>query len=240
MSTSALALSIRKTPVGKGVFAKTRFRKSQAIGPVRGKVLSADEDYDEDYAMDFGKNTVLEPSAPFRFLNHCCEPNAELVEVESGDPKIPSTMWVYATKTIRPGDQVTIDYSWPEFAAIRCKCGAATCRGWVVDAGQLKRLLKREAQALRKASVAKKSNSRKPAAAKPAAAKPAAAKPAAAKPAAAKPARKPRADAIEKPVGVAKPRTLSANDRGGRARRTKTAAAAPTLKKPPAPRRAAR
>lgn len=153
MAISALALSIRKTPVGKGVFAKKLFRKNQAIGHVRGKVLDANEDYDDDYAMDFGESTVLEPYAPFRFLNHCCEPNAELVEHESGDPSTPSTMWVYATRTIRPGDQVTIDYSWPAFAAIRCQCGAKTCRGWVVDKGQLDALVKREARAARMANA---------------------------------------------------------------------------------------
>jgi len=33
---------------------------------------------------------------------------------------------------IAPGEQLTIDYAWPAWAAVPCACGAPECRGWIV------------------------------------------------------------------------------------------------------------
>ena len=148
MRDTKLALRIRKTPAGKGVFALRKFRKNQRIGTMTGTVIS-DDNYDPDYVVDLGKRGVLEPAAPFRFLNHCCDPNSALIEYDT-DADEPPTMSVEALRTIQPGEQVTIDYGWPADAAIRCLCGAEACRGWVVSAEELPRLqrrLKREAGA---------------------------------------------------------------------------------------------
>lgn len=137
-------LSVRATPAGKGVFAKRQFRKGQAVGEMTGKLI-ADDDYDPDYVVDMGDLGVLEPNAPFRFLNHCCEPNCELVEWETEGDDAPQ-LWVQALRTVRDTDQLTIDYGWPAEAAIPCLCGSAQCRGWVVDAEQVekaKRLARR-------------------------------------------------------------------------------------------------
>lgn len=49
-------------------------------------------------------------------------------------------MWVYALRTIRAGEQLTIDYAWSAEAAIRCHCNTENCRGWVVDEDQLAQL----------------------------------------------------------------------------------------------------
>lgn len=152
MRTSELGLSIRRTPYGKGVFAKKAFRKNQAIGEVGGRVRDVDDDYDDSYVMDFSEG-VLEPSAPFRYLNHCCEPNAELVEVEPADAADPSSMWVYALRTIRPGDQITIDYAWPAHAAIQCGCGVSSCRGWIVDPGEINQLTAKQRRIAAKAKA---------------------------------------------------------------------------------------
>ena len=85
MRYSIAGISVRKTPVGRGVFATKPFRKNQSIGQMRGSVVNSDA-YDPDYAVDFGELGVLEPWAPFRYLNHSCEPNAELVMYEPVDP----------------------------------------------------------------------------------------------------------------------------------------------------------
>lgn len=143
MRHTELGISIRKTSVGKGLFARKRFRKSQVIGQMQGRLID-DGDYDPCYVVDMGKFGVLDPKAPFRYLNHSCEPNAALVEYPAPSRKEPSTMWVEATRTIREGDQITIDYGWPADAAIRCQCGSPNCRGWVVDASQVKIIERRE------------------------------------------------------------------------------------------------
>jgi uncharacterized protein len=139
-----VAVSLRLTPVGKGVFARRPFRKGQAVGLMRGELI-ADDDYDPSYCVDMGKLGVLEPKTPFRYLNHSCEPNCELVEWEA-EPGEEPEVWVHALRSVRPNDQLTIDYAWPADAAIRCKCGSASCRGWVVDASELK-ILERRARA---------------------------------------------------------------------------------------------
>jgi uncharacterized protein len=134
-------MSLRPTVTGKGLFARKLFRKSQAIGHMTGRLIT-DDNYDPQYVVDMGELGVLDPSVPFRYLNHSCEPNCELLEwqtTKSDDPQI----WVHALKTVRPSDQLTIDYGWPAESAIRCLCGAAKCRGWVVDVDELDRLKRR-------------------------------------------------------------------------------------------------
>jgi hypothetical protein len=138
-------VSVRSTAMGKGLFARKMFRKSQAIGPMQGTLFSADDDYDPEYVVDMGDWGVLDPHAPFRFLNHSCEPNCQLLEWEM-DAKAQPQLWVHALRTVRPSDQLTIDYGWPAESAIPCLCGAPSCRGWVVDESELGRVKRRLAR----------------------------------------------------------------------------------------------
>lgn len=138
--STRLNISVRKTVVGRGVFATRKFKKNEVVGQMRGSIASGN-DYDPDYAVDLGEHGTLEPWAPFRYLNHSCEPNAELVMMDpEGDE--PPTMWVEARRTIQPGEQVTIDYQWPAEEAIPCLCGTRSCRGWVVEAKLLNKVAK--------------------------------------------------------------------------------------------------
>jgi len=134
------SIILRSTNVGKGLFARKLFRKRQAIGHMKGKLITGD-DYDPDYVVDMGELGVLEPQAPFRYLNHSCEPNCELLEWQSKAEPYPQ-IWVHALRTVRPTEQLTIDYGWPAESAIPCLCGSPSCRGWVVDVKDLPRLLK--------------------------------------------------------------------------------------------------
>lgn len=138
-------LSVRSTSAGKGLFARKLFRKRQYIGHMAGTLISGD-DYDPDYVVDMGDHGVLDPRAPFRYLNHSCEPNCELLEWES-TRSAPPQIWVHAIKTVRPSEQLTIDYGWPAESAIRCLCGTASCRGWVVDQSELSRVKRRASRA---------------------------------------------------------------------------------------------
>ena len=42
-------------------------------------------------------------------------------------------IWVESVHDILPGEELTIDYSWPADRAIKCLCGKPKCRGWIVD-----------------------------------------------------------------------------------------------------------
>jgi hypothetical protein len=85
----------------------------------------------------------LEPRAPFRYLNHRCEPNCELnlTEVFYDDgTAAPSEIHLEALVDISEGEELTIDYQWSADGAIKCLCGASQCRGWVVAIEELPRL----------------------------------------------------------------------------------------------------
>jgi hypothetical protein len=120
--------------VGQGVFALRRFSADEVVGRVDGQVID-DPDYGSVYSMELGGTLTLEPFAPFRFLNHRCQPNCTLAieEDEAGVPRI----LVEALETIELGDELVIDYAWPAEFAIACQCGSPRCRGWIVAEEEL-------------------------------------------------------------------------------------------------------
>lgn len=159
MRNSELGISVRKTVMGKGVFATKKFRKDQVIGQMQGTVIPGD-DYDPSYVVDLGRYGVLDPHAPFRFMNHCCDPNVALIEYPPAEKGAAPTIWVEALRTIQVGEQISIDYSWPADAAIRCLCGSPKCRGWVVSEADARKLRKLEQQKLAAQNPAQKSGKR--------------------------------------------------------------------------------
>lgn len=144
---------VGKVPFGKGLFARRAIAKGELIGIVTGRVIH-DPHYASSYCIDLGKDMSLEPRAPFRYLNHCCEPNSQLFSVdceyEDGSPA-PPEIHVEAIADIPEGAELTIDYAWSADGAIKCLCGAATCRGWVVCPTELPKLLKRQGKTAPKA-----------------------------------------------------------------------------------------
>jgi SET domain-containing protein len=109
---------------------------------MRGKITAGDA-YDPNYCVDLGSRGVLDPQTPFRYLNHSCDPNCELLESwVKGEPHL----WVFALRRIRALEELTIDYGWPLESAIPCLCGSALCRGWIIDAEELARLREKAAR----------------------------------------------------------------------------------------------
>lgn len=140
-------LSVRVAPAayGEGVYACRAFKRRERIGRVYGEVVGGEEG--SEYAIDLGDNRLLEPATPFRYLNHSCEPNCELLNY-TPDNAAPHEYEVYV-QAIRPiaiGEQLTIDYAWSAEAAIRCGCRASRCRGWIVSADELPDVIARETQ----------------------------------------------------------------------------------------------
>jgi hypothetical protein len=122
---------IGETPVGKGIFALRPFRRGQVIGVIQG-VVCTDPQYGSAYCMDIGGNRSLEPIAPFRYLNHSCEPNAELVGITHERHGPTGQLLLESTRDILPGEELTIDYAWQAEHAIPCHCGSQNCRGLIV------------------------------------------------------------------------------------------------------------
>lgn len=138
-------LSVRVAPAqyGEGVFACRSFRRRERIGRVYGDVVP-ESDGGSEYAIDLGDGRLLEPAAPFRYLNHSCEPNCELVNYTDDDARPHEyEVYLHAVRRIAAGEELTIDYAWSAEAAIPCGCGAARCRGWIVSASELAAVLAR-------------------------------------------------------------------------------------------------
>ncbi len=132
-------VKVKKTAVGRGVFACQDHAAESVIGEIEGEVMGLD--HESNYCMDLEGKALLEPAAPFRFLNHSCEPNCQLLlwKYQNVGGRRLRRIWVSTLRDVRAGEELTIDYAWPMDAAVPCLCGAATCRGWVVDKNELRR-----------------------------------------------------------------------------------------------------
>jgi len=126
-------IRIEATPVGRGVFARRLIPPGTILGEIRGTILDAHPE-DSSYVMELPGGRLLDPAPPFRFVNHGCDPNCEIFYWEADPGAIEEErLWLQTIRPIRPGQELLIDYSWPADAAIPCLCGAAMCRGWIVD-----------------------------------------------------------------------------------------------------------
>ena len=140
---------IAETDHGRGLFAAREFQRGEQVGWMEGQIIT-DESYSSDYCVDLGNGIGLEPQAPFRFLNHSCEPNCELYIVDTDDygtPLAAPRVTVDTIRSISPGEELAIDYGWPADQAIPCGCGADECRGWVVAEQELHMLPKKSRRA---------------------------------------------------------------------------------------------
>jgi len=141
-------MELRGSPIhGLGAFARKAIPKGTRIIEYTGEKISnaeADRRYDDEKMRDhhtflFIVNTKQCVDAAFngneaRFINHSCDPNAETFVIRG-------RIWIEALKDIAAGDEITYDYMYeddPKYteADLRfygCRCGAATCRGTIVN-----------------------------------------------------------------------------------------------------------
>lgn len=124
---------VMSTRIGRGVFASEAFPSGVTVGEIDGQIMDAD--YASDYCIDLNGKAGMEPLPPFRFLNHSCEPNCELVlwKQRKWDGKRVPRVWLVTTRPVTLNEELTIDYGWPEEAAIPCLCGGRKCRGWIAE-----------------------------------------------------------------------------------------------------------
>jgi len=118
---------------GSGVYAQQEFKRGDEIGEVRGRVVAGAGD---QYAIGLDDVHTLDPAAPFRFLNHSCDPNAQFYTDDRKRGKH-HRMFVGAVRRIKPGEELTIAYGWAASDAVPCLCGTKKCLGWIVDPKQL-------------------------------------------------------------------------------------------------------
>ena len=127
-----MGVVVKPAKFGKGVFARKDFRKGEVVGIVKGRKYpyKSFPVASESYVMELDANTVLNPSTPFRYLNHACNPNCEM---QSDGEHIR----IITLKSIKHSQELTIDYGWPAYFAIPCGCGSSICRGFIVAEKEL-------------------------------------------------------------------------------------------------------
>ena len=88
---------------------------------------------DEGVCRAMDDRRALEPDPPFRFLNHSCDPNCEIVREEKG-PDAPRLI-VVTLAPLRRGAQLTIDYGWLTVIAVPLFWVLAWLYHWVGNWG---------------------------------------------------------------------------------------------------------
>jgi SET domain-containing protein len=154
---------------GMGVYAVAPIKKGTRVLEYIGERIShaeADRRYEQKGADDghtflfiASSRTVIDATGGgnvARYINHSCNPNCETVIEQS-------RVFVEAIRNIKPGEELGYDYqlTWystdaPEDLALyACRCGAAKCRGTMLDREPL------DKQAEKKKKAAKKKSARK-------------------------------------------------------------------------------
>jgi SET domain-containing protein len=112
---------------GFGVFAAETIAKNRRIIDYAGELVrnARSEDREERYLADgciwvFRVNRIWSRDAAVggniaRFINHSCAPNC-WIEV------VGKTIWIRASRTIRPGEELTYDYATVGKRTIPCRC----------------------------------------------------------------------------------------------------------------------
>jgi hypothetical protein len=124
---------------GRGVFAARRIEVGEQVWDYAG-----DERWIHDipkrlwqycFQVDYDRYVVPKRGSAGWFMNHSCEP----------DCMIMGRTRIVAMRRIEPGEEVTFDYStnvgWDGFA-MRCECGAKSCRNVVKSYAHLPEELK--------------------------------------------------------------------------------------------------
>ena len=139
---------VRHSPVhGYGVFAARRIRKGTTVIEYLGERVShreADARYEDKDPADnhtflftVDAKTVIDAGVngnAARYINHGCDPNCESTTLNR-------RVFIEAIRTIRPGEELSYDYQIqrdrddpPNVDEVyACRCGAASCRGSMLE-----------------------------------------------------------------------------------------------------------
>lgn len=131
-----LGFIARKNTKGRGAFATHAFRRGQVIGVMQGRILPEGRvlvqhrqkhlvHIEQAYTdpLQIGPKRYMALAKPWLYLNHSCDPNVGIRGVAT----------LFALRSIKPGDELTLDYSTTMDELFICRCGAKNCRGVAAD-----------------------------------------------------------------------------------------------------------
>jgi hypothetical protein len=144
---------VRSKIHGYGMVARRRFAAGEVVVVGDGVPYHDGDAFDDTYALvfpaedggpAFAADVAADPEALMyfdlvdqtRWINHCCEPNTRVDARWDVDAGATRAWWV-AVRDIEPGEELSYDYAFVPDLAEPCNCGAAGCRGLIVDADEL-------------------------------------------------------------------------------------------------------
>jgi SET domain-containing protein len=129
-----------------GVFTNAAIRKGTRVVEYIGPRISpeeADRLYTGAprtylYGLEDGK-TVIDGVGIAAYLNHSCDPNCEIDEIEN-------RAWIFAIRDISAGEELLWDYNlYDDEDPAPCHCGSPKCRGTMYSREWLAKLRRRAA-----------------------------------------------------------------------------------------------
>jgi hypothetical protein len=125
---------------GYGVTTTRAFRAGEVVVHADGVVYDEGAEFDDTYALVVPKDdddpsaglVFLDLADQTRWINHSCEPNTFVESTYDRETRELRAWWV-ARRDIAVGEELTYDYAFIGIAAEPCGCGAAGCRGLIVD-----------------------------------------------------------------------------------------------------------
>ncbi len=118
-------LRVGKSVTGKGLFAEETIPKGACIIEYFGRPVTKEEEdrmSSGKYLFEISKTLTVDGNVPenkARYINHSCRPNCE-----ADGPH--GRVFILATKTIKPGEELTYDYGEEYFdeyiKPVGCKC----------------------------------------------------------------------------------------------------------------------
>jgi SET domain-containing protein len=116
--------AIKRSTIGLGLFAIAPIPKGVRIIEYTGIRIPGKEIEGKTgkYFFELNKRWVIDGSARAnvaRYINHSCQPNAEALVTGQ-------RIWIWSSKTISAGEEITSDYGKEYFdeiiSAVGCKC----------------------------------------------------------------------------------------------------------------------
>ena len=131
MSGDASGVEVRESPIqGVGIFATRDFHAGERIRKRNiVREITPDAPFDEARGESerhgdwLGGDRVVLLGFPDRHLNHRCDPNAYIRDIDG-------ETYIYARRNIGAGDEITNDYCMNNrgHETWKCNCGAPDCR----------------------------------------------------------------------------------------------------------------
>ena len=141
---------------GYGLVTARRFLAGETVIYGDGVLYHASDDFDDTYALilpaseggpRFAADAAADEDAVYfydlvdqtRWINHSCDPNTRVDGKWDPAMGIVRSWWT-ALRDIEIGEELSYDYAFAASIAEPCNCGAATCRGLIVDPDEIDEL----------------------------------------------------------------------------------------------------